>query len=146
MASACFYVRTCRRVRNSKKIATIRDFNLPGSFLCLSTRLLRQLLVAPKDKPLPDQLAGTVYCLECEDCHKYYIGESARPRGKRIKEHITTSSSSTSAVSELLKTVKHHFDPDKVKILAREPKDFSRKSCKLSTSERRSPPSIETRG
>ena len=34
VASACFYVRTCRRVRNSKKIATIRDFNLPGSFLC----------------------------------------------------------------------------------------------------------------
>ena len=40
VASACFYVRTCRRVRNSKKIATIRDFHLPGSFLCLSTRLL----------------------------------------------------------------------------------------------------------
>ena len=42
VASACFYVRTCRRVRNSKKIATIRDFHLPGSFLCLSTRLLWQ--------------------------------------------------------------------------------------------------------
>ena len=40
VASACFYVRACRRVRNSKKIATIRDFHLPGSFLCLSTRLL----------------------------------------------------------------------------------------------------------
>ena len=39
VASACFYVRTCRRVRNSKNIATIRDFHLPGSFLCLSTRL-----------------------------------------------------------------------------------------------------------
>ena len=43
VASACFYVRTCRRVRNSKKIATIRDFHLPGSFLCLSTRLIPQL-------------------------------------------------------------------------------------------------------
>ena len=40
VASACFYVRTCRRVRNSKKIATIPDFHLAGSFLCLSTRLL----------------------------------------------------------------------------------------------------------
>ena len=39
VASACFYVMTCRRVRNSKKIATIHDFHLPGSFLCLSTRL-----------------------------------------------------------------------------------------------------------
>ena len=90
-------------------------------------KTLRQLLVAPKDKPPPDHLAGTVYCLECEDCHKCYIGESARPLGKRIKEHITTRSSSTSAVSEHLKTAKHHFDPDKVKILARKPKDFSRK-------------------
>ena len=44
VASACFYVRTCRRVRNSKKIATIRDFHLPGSFLCLSTRLLSGLI------------------------------------------------------------------------------------------------------
>ena len=44
VASACFYVRTCRRVRNGKKIATIRDFHLPGSFLCLSTRLLREYL------------------------------------------------------------------------------------------------------
>ena len=43
VASACFYVRTCRRVRNSKKIATIRDFHLPGSFLCLSTRLVLPL-------------------------------------------------------------------------------------------------------
>ena len=41
VASACFYVRTCRRNRNSKKIATIRDFHLPGSLICLSTRLER---------------------------------------------------------------------------------------------------------
>ena len=47
VASACFYVRTCRRVRNSKKIATIRDFHLPGSFLCLSTRLKELTGVGP---------------------------------------------------------------------------------------------------
>ena len=40
VASACLYVRTCQRVRNSKNIATIRDFQLPSSFFCLSTRLL----------------------------------------------------------------------------------------------------------
>ena len=39
VASACLYVRTCQRVRNSKNIATIRDFHLPSSFFCLSTRL-----------------------------------------------------------------------------------------------------------
>ena len=48
VASACSYVRTCRRVRNSKKIATIRDFHLPGSFLCLSTRLFNCWTCRPK--------------------------------------------------------------------------------------------------
>ena len=28
VASACLYVRTCQRVRNSKNIATIRDFQV----------------------------------------------------------------------------------------------------------------------
>ena len=48
LASACLYVRTCQRVRNSKNIATIRDFHLPSSFFCLSTRLyslMEKLLV-----------------------------------------------------------------------------------------------------
>ena len=40
VASACLHVRTCQRVRNSKNIATIRDFHLPSSFFCLSTRLM----------------------------------------------------------------------------------------------------------
>ena len=48
VASACFYVTTCRRVRNSKKIATIRDFHLPGSFLCLSTRLKYDMVTKKK--------------------------------------------------------------------------------------------------
>ena len=39
VALACLYVRTCQRVRNSKNIATVRDFHLPSSFFCLSTRL-----------------------------------------------------------------------------------------------------------
>ena len=43
VASACLYVRTCQRVRNSKNIATIRDFHLPSSFFCLSTRLIRHV-------------------------------------------------------------------------------------------------------
>ena len=43
VASACLYVRTCQRVRNSKNIATIQDFHLPSSFFCLSTRLERKL-------------------------------------------------------------------------------------------------------
>ena len=35
VASACLHVRTCQRVRNSKNIATLRDFHLPSSsFVC----------------------------------------------------------------------------------------------------------------
>ena len=39
VASACSRVRTCRRVRNSQKIATIRDFHVQDLFFCLSTRI-----------------------------------------------------------------------------------------------------------
>ena len=42
--------------------------------------------------------------------------------------NTTTTSSPTLAVSEHLKIAKHPFDPDKVKILAREPKDFCQKN------------------
>ena len=55
VASACFYVRTCRRVWNSKKIATIRDFHLPGSFLCLSTRLVNCWKRSSTEYPLPSE-------------------------------------------------------------------------------------------
>ena len=40
VASACSCVKTCRRVRNSMKIATIPDFHLPGSLCCSSARLI----------------------------------------------------------------------------------------------------------
>ena len=42
--------------------------------------------------------------------------------------NITTRSSSTSVVSEHLKTAKHHSDPDQVKILVWEPKEFFQKN------------------
>ena len=72
--------------------------------------------------------------------------ESARPLGKRIKEHITTRSSSTLAVSEHPKTAKHHFDPDKVKKLAREPKDFSRKILEAIHISNKKPPLNRDKG
>ena len=71
-----------------------------------SHKILRQILVSPKEKHPEDQIAGNFYSLNCDDCHKKYIGESARLLGKRIKEHITTRSSSTSAVAEQLKKKK----------------------------------------
>ena len=63
VASACFYVRTCRRVRNSKKIATIRDFHLPGSFLCLSTRLLYHFINKKKKFTLNLKKWNIFFCV-----------------------------------------------------------------------------------
>ncbi len=84
------------------------------------------MLVSPKDKPPLEQIPETVYDVSCEDCDSSYIGESARPLGKTLKEHNTRRASATSTVSEHLKSTQHHFDPEKVKILAMEPKDYSR--------------------
>ena len=76
VASACFYVRTCRRVRNSKKIATIRDFHLPGSFLCLSTRLNS---TSDRTLALPAQRYTTGHRLtlprRSQTCHWYFCSQ-----------------------------------------------------------------------
>ena len=64
VASACSYIRTCRRVRNSKKIATIRDFYLPGSFFCLSTTLIHYTLEYSKCQTL-----GQICYEVTEVCH-----------------------------------------------------------------------------
>ena len=91
------------------------------------TKLLRKLLVAPKDKPPRDQTSGTVYKFKCGGCTSTYIGESGRPLGKRIKEHCSVRKSSTSAISEHIRSTNHQFDPEQVEILAKEIKDFPRR-------------------
>ena len=80
-----------------------------------------------RDKPSLEQTSGTVYKLSCSDCDSTYIGESSRPLGKRIKEHCSQRKSSTSAVSEHLKSCNHNIQQDQVKILAKESRDFPRR-------------------
>ena len=79
MASACSYVRTCRRIRNSKKIATIRDFHLPGSFLCLSTRL--QSLIQLTEKPATSRQHCAYTCTQKSNAWvKVKLSIMAHPR------------------------------------------------------------------
>ena len=73
-----------------------------------SHKTLRRMLVSPKDKSTLEQILGTVYYISCEVCDSTYIGESARPLGKRLKEHNTRRASATSAVSEHLKSTPHN--------------------------------------
>ena len=81
----------------------------------------------PKD-PTPDvQKCGAVYRIDCANCDKFYIGESARNLGVRIYEH-TKKPSSNSAVKEHLNESGHHVNPDKnIKILTTEQYEAPRK-------------------
>jgi len=89
---------------------------------------LRSALVAPKDKTEPLKQSGVVYEITCADCEAKYIGESARKLEKRLNEHKSSAGSSKSAVREhVVRSKGHQIDWDNVKLLEREPKDFSRK-------------------
>ena len=48
---------------------------------------IRSLVVHPKDKLKPDQKAGVVYQIPCQQCDKSYIGETGRMLKERISEH-----------------------------------------------------------
>ncbi len=82
--------------RAFKKVGVVTSFK--------PHKTLHHMLVSPKDKPPLQQIPGTVYHVRCEDCDSTYIGESARPLGKRLKEHNTHRTSATSTVSEHLKS------------------------------------------
>ena len=75
------------------------------------TRTLKSRLVRVKDKTADAQRSGVIYQLQCEDCDANYIGETARPLGKRESEH---RSRSDSAVFEHTNTSDHSFGPSSV--------------------------------
>ena len=74
-----------------------------------------------------------VYSIPCKDCQKTYIGETARMKDTRMKEHkakIRTLASDSKIVEHILKH-KHDFDFDNVKVLAHE-SDWRRRIIKES--------------
>ncbi|XP_072025293.1 uncharacterized protein [Amphiura filiformis] len=88
---------------------------------------LRQLLVAPKDKPREEDKSGVVYRVPCEGCEKVYVGETKRTLGERLKEHTAKTTSNQSALAEHSKDTGHKPDIGNVKVLCREDKFLPRK-------------------
>lgn len=41
-----------------------------------------------------------MYKLNCNDCHKYYIGKTGRTFGERYKDHRTSSRKNKTTISE----------------------------------------------
>ena len=85
---------------------------------------LRSILVRPKDKTKHLKKTGVIYNIKCMNCDKEYIGETARPLGRRLEEHKKLA---TSAVCEHQITTGHRMDWDSVKILESDAVDFRRK-------------------
>ena len=61
-----------------------------------------------------------IYKLECADCGKFYIGETARRFNVRLKEHSNTTRSTLSAAAEHLKNIGHRLEATKAVIIARQ--------------------------
>jgi len=68
-----------------------------------------------------------VYENTCGDCDAKYNGEFARNLKKRLNERKSSAGSSKSAVREhVVRSKGHQIDWDNLKLLEREPKNFSR--------------------
>ena len=52
---------------------------------------LKHNLVHPKDKIEATKTCDCVYEIPCKNCKKSYIGETGRPFGVRLKEHLKES-------------------------------------------------------
>jgi len=60
-------------------------------------------LVHPKDPTAKDKKCGVVYRIQCKDCEKDDIGETARSFGIKLKEHGNIGRASTTAVGDHLR-------------------------------------------
>ena len=106
-----------------------RAFKTAGVYTTFKpANTLRRALVAPKDKTEQSKQSGIVYEITCSDCDAVYIGESGRKLEKRLSEHKSTAGRSKSAIREhVIRSKGHQIDWENVKVLEREPKEFSRR-------------------
>ena len=63
----------------------LQPFNIRVPHKLITT--LRQLLTNIKDRDKPRNRQGTVYKINCSDCHASYIGETGRNLATRLTEH-----------------------------------------------------------
>jgi len=50
-------------------------------------RILRNILVHPKDKVKDEEKTELIYQIPCKNCPSSYVGETGRKLGLRMKEH-----------------------------------------------------------
>ena len=71
---------------------------------------------------IPAEEKTGVYKLECDDCDKFYIGQTGRPSAERFKEHLPksdiskTRSSYAQHLMLLVVRVKREVDRDSVRV------------------------------
>ena len=68
-----------------------------------------------------------IYKIPCKNCDKYYIGETGRSLGLRIKEHTNMRDVNKSAVANHRFLIGHDMDFQSTKIIHRENSIFKRK-------------------
>ena len=63
-------------------------------YIFKSRKILKDELVAPKDKDHIAEKSGIIYRFKCDrlECDEEYIGETARTFGERFKEHLKAPS------------------------------------------------------
>ena len=94
---------------------------------------LRQMLVHPKDKVMPNEQCGVVYETECQVCGERYIGETGRSLGERVEEHEKSvdKKDSISVLSQHQEKTGHVVQTkpflDHMKIIEKEPREPHRK-------------------
>jgi len=91
--------------------------------LALTTSLsntIRQLLIHPKHPTAKEKKCGVVYKIQCKDCEKGYISETARLFRIRLKENDNMRRASTTAVGDHLRDTGHTLDFSSPSIVVRE--------------------------
>jgi hypothetical protein len=81
---------------------------------------IRSFLVHPKDKTPDHNKCGVIYKVQCPDCTDFYVGETSRTLGTRLKEHSNLKTANPTAVAEHAKLHKHNINMDNVPVVARE--------------------------
>ena len=80
---------------------------------------LRSQLVRVKDKTPDLKKCGVVYQVDCPRCDQFYLGETERTLGTRLKEHQTASDTPT-AVRAHTERTGHQIQAKDISVLARE--------------------------
>jgi hypothetical protein len=82
---------------------------------------LRKLISKPKDRTDGNNKNNVIYQIDCENCNKYYIGQTGRKLSTRIKEHKAAirRHDPLSLISIHEDQEGHKFNLETVRILAR---------------------------